>query len=258
MFFIALIGTTIAGVWDLITTEVPDEISLLLSSFGIFSWFAYGASTGNFTPLKNSLFFGAIFLLFGWFMYTLGHWGGADTVILGSIFFTIPFLPQASFFPLDYIVNFFLVSAGYMIIYSIILGLKHKKIQKELKKDITKNKKIYYTLSLLIGIDILSALFLPLSVTTLGLLFLFLILFYKYAKVVENKFFTRTIKTKNLKPGDVAFESKQWVGLEEEEVKKLKKKQDRIKIKEGVRLVPAFPLTLLITYLFGNILFIFL
>ncbi|MBI4018458.1 MAG: hypothetical protein HY368_02515, partial [Candidatus Aenigmarchaeota archaeon] len=55
-----------------------------------------------------------------------------------------------------------------------------------------------------------------------------------------------------LKPGDV-LEKMIWRGLTREEIREIKRKEKYAVVKEGVRFVPAFALTLVATLLYGNI-----
>ncbi len=87
---------------------------------------------------------------------------------------------------------------------------------------------------------------------------LFITLFWKYAKVIENVAFRRKIAVAKLREGDVLFESKKWVGLTKEEVQKIKRTRKNVVIKEGVRFAPAFPLALVATYYLGNIILSFM
>ena len=82
-------------------------------------------------------------------------------------------------------------------------------------------------------------------------------LFWVYAKSVENHVFVRKIPTSKLKAGDV-LDDMIWKGLTEEEVMKIRKTKKFVSIKDGVRFVPVFPITLVVTLLLGNMLFMIL
>ncbi len=271
-FAIVAIGTGIAGLWDLFTTEVPDEISVLIIISSILYWFIYASMSNNFIPLIASLIIGTTILAAGWLLYTLGKWGGADALILAAVFYAIPIYPitlvlseTAPLFFFNYIINLMVVSLVYMAIYTVILGIKHPKILSEFKQDLKKTWKLVIGLPILITIAMVIVIFV--NTTTLlmtweftGLIFL-LMIFWRYAVVIETKYFTRKVPLSKLKIGDVLYSKKQWVGITKQELVKLRKthkSQKMVTIKEGVRFVPVFFLTLLTTFIFGNILFFFL
>jgi hypothetical protein len=87
----------------------------------------------------------------------------------------------------------------------------------------------------------------PLLVT-LGLFFL-----WRFAKAVEDIGFKRKIPVSKLKVGDVLLENRLWEGINEKQLKKIKKSGKKtVVIKEGVRFAPAFPLALLFTLFYGD------
>ncbi len=79
---------------------------------------------------------------------------------------------------------------------------------------------------------------------------------WRFGKTVEEIGFKKRIKVSELKEGDVLDDSKVWDGLTKKQVKKFQKSGKKyVVIKEGVRFAPTFPLALLITILFGDIVF---
>ena len=263
MLVIALIGSAIASLWDLKTTEIPDEIPTLMASIGVFAWFVSALTTGNFFPLFLCLVIGSLYLLFGWLLYKFGQWGGGDAKLMAGIGYLTPFYPGIFLFPFTFFVNVFVVGAVYVIIYAFVIGLPNKKVTATFISDIKKTWKF------VIGTPIMflaSVLFITFYLDSYQLLFsftlfflvLFLILFYKYGKAVEKMAFKKRIKLSELKVGDVIDSAKKWDGLTEEEIKKIKKSGRKyITIKEGVRFGPVFFLALILTVIKGN-LFLFL
>ncbi|MEM7819701.1 MAG: A24 family peptidase [Candidatus Aenigmatarchaeota archaeon] len=259
IILIALIGSIAAGIWDLFTTEVPDEIPVLMVSIGIFYWIINAIITNNFFPLFISLFVGTILLIFGLLMYKKKQWGGADAWVLAAIGYMIP-IYAGKIFIIDYLFNFLIISIIYIVVYAFILGIKNRKIFSYFIIDIKENWKIIISIpSIFILIILLFFLFnldiLPLI--EMFFLILFIIFFWRYAYVIEKRFFKKRISTAKLKVGDVLEEMK-WVGLTKEEVNKIKRQKKFVTIKEGVRFVAVFPITLVVTLLFGNVFFIIL
>ncbi|MFH1420746.1 MAG: prepilin peptidase [Candidatus Aenigmatarchaeota archaeon] len=258
VLFIALAGTAAGGLWDLKTTEIPDELPALLITLAIFYWFINAASTGNFLPLIASLAIGTFVTAIGWLAYHYGQWGGADALMLGAIFYLIPLHPTISLFPMAYVFNMFVVSFVYLLLYTIIIGIRNREVISLFRNDLKHSWKM------IVGIPVLFAAVYTIPILIYDMIFIFpweliiliflLCLFWRYGKVIEEKHFTRDISVDNLKEGDVIFESKKWIGLTKKEVEKLKQTHETVKIKEGVRFAPVFFLTLLATLLFGNIL----
>jgi len=85
----------------------------------------------------------------------------------------------------------------------------------------------------------------------------FILFFSYYAKIVEKDLFKRKIKTSELKEGDVILEGK-WRGLTETEITQIKNKYKYVWIKEGVRFAPVFIITMLISLIYGDLMFLFI
>ena len=78
VFLVALVGSTVSGIWDLKTTEIPDSVCIGMIVLGLAAYSYLGITTGDFTLLSKSLIYGGMFLAFGIFMYYTGQWGGGD------------------------------------------------------------------------------------------------------------------------------------------------------------------------------------
>lgn len=255
---LAIFFSSIAGLWDLKTTEVPDEIPYIMTAIGLCYWFFFSVSTGSMQPFFSSLIIGSVVLLVGIILYAKGKWGGADAWVLAAIFFMVP-VYAGQFILTNYIINFFIVSLVYMAFYTVILGAKNHifgKFYEELKKNVA------VVLAVPAAYLAFSMAFIYTtryfySMTLLGVTFAFIVLmmlFWVYAKVIEKNLFIKKIKSSELKVGDVLAETN-WVGVTEKDVLALRKTKRFITIKDGVRFVPVFPLTLAITLLYGNLLF---
>lgn len=262
-FFIAMFGSIIAGLWDLKTTEIPDEIPTLMACFGVTLWLIKGLTDGNFFPFLLSLIVGSAYLAFGWALYKTGQWGGGDAKLLSSIGYLLPAFPGVFLFSLSFFINVFVVGAVWTIIYALVIGLQNKVVVKEFKKDIKKHWKKLLLLPmfiLMLGVFIIYYLDLHYSISSFSLpIFTFIILlllsiFWRFGKIVEEFAFRKVIPVSKLKPGDVLADSKIWEGLTEEEIKRLKRIKKKVKIKEGVRFGPVFPIALFLTVFYGNIL----
>ncbi|MDI6798625.1 MAG: prepilin peptidase [Candidatus Aenigmarchaeota archaeon] len=273
-FATALVGSSLAGLCDLKTTEIPDEIPYAMIAIALILYGIQSYLQWSYWPLLNSLIAGLSLLGFGFMMYYLGQWGGGDAKTLSAIGFLIPtseLFPELIFpFPFSYLINVFLIGAAYMLIYAFVLSLINRKIISKFVKDLKSTSNVLLVGSVflfvfLVGINwylinffqtrfdlvlILRSSIFPV-IATLGLFAI-----WKFARSVEDVGFKRTIPISKLKVGDVLEQNKLWEGITEKELIKIKKSGKKyVRIKEGVRFAPAFPLALLFTLYFGDGLF---
>lgn len=263
MFLFALIGSLAAGLFDLKTTEIPDEIPTIMAAVGVFLWFMFSLTYGTPFYLIMSLLVGTVFLAFGWVLYKAGQWGGGDAKLLAAIGYMLPVMPNSEFFSLLFFMNVFLVGAAYVIMYSVILGLLNPKSFGYFVTDIKKTWKTVFIVPVII-----SACFIVLMLYSgmadfiflysIFFLVLFVMIFWRYAKVIEKHVFMHEVPASQLREGDVLLEAKTWDGITKSEAEKLRKTRKKFRIKEGVRFGPVFFLALITTYLLGNTILMFL
>lgn len=257
IILIAIIGSALAGIWDLKTTEVPDPIPMGMAAIGVLYWTGNWVVNSDASSLFISLIVGTALLAAGLLLYRKGQWGGADAWILAAIGYMIP-VYNGSIFILPYLLNFMIVSIVYTVVYSIIVGLLHINVFRHVAKDFKQNAKIIVGI---IGgaaiVTLLAANLLPngLGIIRILPLIVLLVLFWRYARVIEKKVFRKKIPVSKLKVGDV-LESSKWVGLTEQEVKKLRRTKRFVIVKDGMRFVPVFAITLVLTLLYGNLFFV--
>jgi len=268
LFVVALIGSTIAALFDLKTTEIPDEIPYVMMAVGIIGHLIKSYLVWSYWPFLLSMIVGLGFLGFGFFMYYIGQWGGGDAKILSAMGFLVPVLPQefktSLMFPLpvSFFFNVFLVGAAYMIVYALFLSIINRKIWSVFFGDLKANAKMIVVLNILLiaflfifGITFVKyyqADMILFSVMILVISSGFFLL-WKFVKTVENVGFKRKIPMSQLKVGDVPLDYKIWEGITEKELKKIKGSGKKyVWIKEGVRFAPAFPLALIFTILVGD------
>ena len=275
LFAVGILGFGAAAYFDLRYTEFADwlpygMIILVLAIRTIFSIF-----TGNFLILTNSIIFGLLFLGLGFLLYFTKQWGDGDAWLLGVLGFLFPDKESMIFFHgygsiipfyLTLIFNLFLVSLFYIVAYSLVLGAKNKSVRKEFSLSLKRSKKGVLGLSatVLVAVLIWTLYFVYFQSTYSFLLFPFysavgliylLYFFSKYAKAIEKKAFTKKIPTSKLKVGDVLVSDK-WRGLTKKDIQKLRKTKKFVEIKEGIRFAPVFLITVLVTALYGGLLFL--
>ncbi len=256
----AIIASAAAGIWDLKTTEVPDEIPALMIAAGIFYWAMNAMVSGIAGPLVNSVVLGTVILALGIFLYKRGQWGAADAWILGSIFYMVP---DFRFFS-EYIINFFLVAVAYMILYSLIMGFLRKGTWGFFAADIRKTWKYIAAIpaGFFVVMAAVSAVFSDFTVVISPIFAAVLALissmavFWRYGVVVERHVFRKKVSTSQLKPGDV-LDKGIWVGLTKDDIRKIRAKKRYAVVKDGVRFVPVFSITLVVTAVFGALLPLF-
>ncbi|MBI2084419.1 MAG: prepilin peptidase [Candidatus Aenigmarchaeota archaeon] len=274
----AFIGATIATIWDLKTTEVPDQVPYAMIAIALLFYGYQSLVGGTFEPILNSLIYGITFLAFGALMYYVGQWGGADSLILGALGFLLPYVP-AGFahtslrFPLSYLVNLFILGAVYLLAYGFVFSIRNKAVLQGFAKDFKAASNLLlvglvglFVASYAVGIGITKLFYqtfdfqrafyislYPFATTAL------LYLIWKFSKSIETYGFRKRISISKLKVGDMLMSEKKLVGVTENQIKALKRSGKRyVDIKLGVPFAPAFPLALLVTLLYGDLIFILL
>lgn len=270
LVIVAFIGSFVAGVIDLKTTEIPDQIPYVMAIIGIFFHIIQSIATQSFNPVIYSFASGIGFFIFGFFMYYTGQWGGGDAKLLSAMGFLLGNVNATTkiFFPLplSLFFNVFFIGAIYMIFYAIVLAFLNKKIWFEFVYQIKSNTKMLIMLNVTIAAVLILFGFLSLNFFSglnffqlliieikLVLITLFLFLIWRFSKTVEEVGFKRKIPIDELKEGDVLLESKLWEGVTRQQLKQIKKSgKKHVWIKEGVRFGLAFPLALLFTIFVGD------
>ena len=217
---IALIGGFSAGIYDLITTNIPDKVCILMISSGIALHILNGFLTGDFTSLLFSLIFGDTLLIFSLLMYYFGQWGGGDGELLIAIGVLLPNLSfSKSYFPfaISFFINSFFVGVVYSILYVIIFAFKDRSVRRNFLKIFKSG-------------------------------------FYK--KIPVSKLKVDDMIGEDIPR--LKIYKKFLRGLSKEEVKKIKKIKKYVIIREGIRYGIVFPLALLFTLFFGDFFFLFL
>lgn len=259
---ICFFGSILASYYDLKTTEVPDEI-LYGMSFLSLPFLFYRIF---FLHEYHFLLYGTLFSLMAFLLYKLGQWGGADATLLSIFGFLFPenhFTSKIFPFHFIFLINLFSVGAIYSILYSILIIFKRKeKIGIKIKIPFIESILLFFFLFSFIYLstkNFYSTIFLSLPLT---LLFLFLFTLYRLLKLVERKIFIKRIPISELKVGDMLLHKRELKGVSKKEIEKIKKSGRKyVWIKEGVRFIPVFPISLFLTtfsFSFLDVIFNFL
>lgn len=277
MVLIGIGGSAVAGYIDLKTTEIPDEIPLAMVLLGLLIRFSYSLFTGDWLFLFYPAVIGVGFFIFGMAMYYTGQWGGGDAKILGALGVLVGTLPagiaaQSAFpLPVNLLLNVFLVGAVYITVYALAISLINRKIMDSFFSNIRGN--VNELIIFIFAIAVILAANLFIFWRAFGIVNLWLMagvaaggtgfyLLWKFLRTVEKVGFTKRIRTRDLREGDMIGEDiprlklykKIIKGLTKEEVKKVRKLKKNVWIREGVRFGPVFPISVAVTLFLGNLL----
>lgn len=257
---VGLIGFGWAGWKDLKTTEFPDWIPYSMIAAALALRAAFSFQTGELSLLINSVSIGSAFLVFGLLLYYFRQWGDGDAWLLGALGFLYPDIAMAGIlpFPVLLLFNFFFVAFLYILVYSVIIGMRSKETVKFFRKFRKDVKRIFGVMVVFTGGLVALFYFLALPMERFLFLFLFppflffLLFFLHYGKFIEKNLFKRQVSVKALRVGDVPV-GERWRVLDKKEIDALKKKGGKIWIKEGVRFAPVFFLTVVVLFLRGDL-----
>jgi len=264
-------------------SEIPDTISVTFIIVAVIVRAGWAAWTHDLWFLLEGLFAGAILFAFGYLLYRLRQWGGADLLLVAgtgvSIGWTLPadltsiFSPTlpSSFLPAwgTFLLNMMIVGSVYGIGWMIVLAFKSKKLRQAVLEGLKEGW---------LGIPVCAALLgaLAYAVGTLPILQsagvgVLLWVFYIFAQKVEANFFVRELPVRDLRLEDWLVEdikirgkviaSAANPGITEKEFDLIRKAlssgrlKGKVKVKEGIPFVPVFPATLIIMITWGDLLF---
>jgi Flp pilus assembly protein protease CpaA len=270
LLLVAFTGFGLAAYWDVKTTEFPDWLpySIIVAALAVRGIFAFILSDPFI--IINSLSYGAIFLAVGLLMYLAKQWGDGDAWLMGALGFLFP--DAAGFssafgtplpFWLTMILNFFMVSLVYLVLYAMALGIRRPGVLKTFRKNVRARALLMaVSFAIVLAASLYTAFYLSLNfavpvydfpgILAMPFLAIAMLLFLQYAKAVESDLFRRKVKAKDLRVGDVLISGK-WRGLTAEDVEKYRKKGGDVWIKEGVRFAPVFLITVLVTIFIGSV-----
>ncbi len=251
---LALVWIIAAVVQDLRKREVANWVNFSLIAIALsyrafvsvwvldYWYLVYGLiGFGIFFALANAFYYGRVF-------------AGGDAKLLMALGAVLPF-SSSLFENLENFLYFivFLMFAGSLwgLVYSLVLISKHKRqFSKEFSKQLHKNKtlvKVFIIMAVLVFIFILFVKQYIFSLfSLLVLLFPFL---YVYAKSIEESCMIKSVRTQDLTIGDWLYKpvkigkrtiKPNWEGLNEDELKLLKKTKRKVLVKEGVPFTPSF------------------
>ncbi len=264
---VGMAGFGIAGYLDLKTTEFPDWIPYAVIGLAVAIRGAFAFQTGSMLLLYNSLAIGTLFLAFGLSLYCLKQWGDGDAWLLGAMGFLFPDPAGFAFssslpFPLVLVMNFFIVSLLYLVLYSIAIGVKGNIFPSFATHLRGQAKMVFFAFIFFSGLSAISIYYLstfipyaaniPYLLLPVPFLATAMLVFVIYGQYIEKNVFRKRIPSKDLRIGDVPVDGK-WKVMTKGELARLRKTKKYVWIKEGVRFAPVFLLTLLFTLFYGSV-----
>ena len=273
---IGLVALLIASITDLRTKEVPDwlNFSVIVSALGIRAIHSIISSDYMYL-LYGIIGFAAMFFL-GMLLYYGRLWGGGDTKLLmglGALFGTTPYFVMINYpFIAVLLINIIIVGSVYSLAFAIGLFIKNTKATINEMKSQTKRMAKTRLAYLLASFVALAMFFIfedsrikVLSIALAGF-FIFYIHLLIFIRSVEKVGMNKVILVSQLTEGDwIAKDiiingklicSKKSLGIEKKQIEAIKKAGiKRIMVKEGVAFVPSFLLGLVITFIFGSLIF---
>ena len=268
----------LGSIFDLKTTEVPDSVSVVGVAGGILLHFLASLNSGfslgtllNFglilqdpvlwlqalgEPLLWSLGVGLIFSIYGWGVYFLGMWGGADAFAMSVLGFAAPYSIAGPGFVhgVNLFLNIMVAGFAYTILFALYKAVKRPEVWKNTWEQLKQDEKR-------VSLEILAAGLLGFVGEYTGSFngvfyfgfFVLLIFLYRFLKNIQDDFMSREVAVEDLEGGEVLAADEELggkiVGITREQIESLE--EDTVEIREGIRFVPVFPVALLLTDAFG-------
>lgn len=282
---VAVLGGLIGAVYDLRVREVPNWINYFMILFGVGSYLIISVLEFSVIPFVRSLLVALAFYGLAAAMFYSGQWGGGDAKMLigfGALLPVYPvlllnwFSPKLSFwpFPVTIFLNIILVGGviGVGTIFFLI-SKRPKEFWREFKLQSKNNEGWLKALPLVLIIPLVSLFFssfIFIASFLAWMAILLLVLSYLSAKSVEKTCMIKSLQPSKLTVGDWLAEEvilggkiickPRGSGLLEKDIKELaaleKKGQIKdVKIKAGLPFVPSFFFGLLISLVFGDVIF---
>lgn len=256
---LAIIWMLFAVSQDLRTRIVSNWLNFSLIVFALGFRFFYSLfSTQSPGFFYQGLIGLGIFFILGNLLYYGKMFAGGDAklmIALGPVLgFSELFSINLRIFGLFFFL-FLFSGAFYGLSWSIFLSIRNfDKFNKEFRKQLKTNRNFIYILMFL-GLLVMFGSFINTLFFYLGIMIFILPYFQIYAKAVDEACLIKNIKTKDLTEGDWLYKDlklgrklikAKWEGLSEKEISLIKKKHNKIEIRQGIPFTPVFLISFLI------------
>lgn len=278
-----ILGLIVGTITDLKVREVPDWVNYSLIFLGLGIRLFYSINTFNFIYILEGLIGFGIFFALGMLMFYTGQWGGGDTKLLMGIGALMGFSLNFNEIPaiISFFINLLLVGAGYGLLWSLFLAIKHHKkfiasFKKTHKDKMIKNTRIIILVTsvlILIPVFISQSILIKISFIALAIIPITTLYIWLFAKSVEQSCMFKKVAPDLLTEGDWIEDeikvgrkklySKKDLGVSKQQIKVLKRYYDKKKIrkitvKEGIPFVPSFFVAYILTITLNSWFLVFL
>ncbi len=274
---VALFGAFAGTFTDLKARWSPDWVSYFMVIFGLGGHVMVSILQNSFWPiLYSSIGFAAMFGVAALMFYTGVHGGGDAKLLMGfgALLPTAPeFVIEAAPWPffMTNLFNIMAVTAIFGLLAAFYLAVRyHKKVGEDFRREISKNKfTIYYVSFAMIFIPIIAVYTNYNIILWVGILaYLCLILIFAL-RAVENTCMFKYTEPSKLVEGDwvaepinidgYSFKPKK-TGIGKQDIEMLRKLEEqgrlqKVKIKEGFPIIPAYLLALVVSITYGDLIF---
>jgi len=259
---LALLWILFATIQDLKSREIANWLSFSLVIFALGFRFFYSLfAEEGFSFFYQGLIGFGIFFILAHLLYYGKMFAGGDTKLMYSLGAILPIygtiLENIQVFFM-FLLIFFFSGAVYSFIISGVLAAKNFKVfKKEFIFQLKNNGKIIYPI-MLIGLVIMVLGFVEFILFFFGILLFVLPYFYVFAKAIDESCMVKKVNVKNLTEGDWLYNDlsigrqkikAKWDGLSKEDIKMIRKKYRKIKIKQGIPFTPVFLISIIILFL---------
>ncbi len=259
-------------------------IEYVIAILFILVWYLFGHYLFSISPYFISCFltFG-IFMILTNIMYYGKMSGGADVKILlalSVVFATTPvfleqaynlFIPALGFMPhyflFDFFVNSLFIGLVFGILFSVFMALKNKKVFSEKFKTVFKKYLVLGIIMVLLGIVFLVFSSKINFLVVFGIFLIVVPFLLVFVSSVQESSMKRYKSWKELTEGDWLVESvklgKKLIkpsadGLTKQDILLIKKAGKKVLVLDGMPFVPVFLISVIISLIFGNLLFLLL
>jgi Flp pilus assembly protein protease CpaA len=273
VIIVSLIILCIATYTDIRTLEVPDSLNYAGMVAGIGIHLILSLQTATWWPVLSSLIGFGIGIAIACLMYYTGQWGGGDAKLLMALGALFGFQLDKFGFSASYLVNLVFIGGAWGVTWSLMLAARNFKKFKTMFKKLRQEKK-YVRMRIMTMISalimIIAAFFMPelqlqfIGLAALTYLMCYLTIIIKSVEltcmhkwITVDKLTERDWLVKPIKVGKQTLEPPK-LGLEKEHLAKIRKwhkekKLDKVFVRYGVPFVPAFLISFLVTWKFGNL-----